>query len=140
MVERDVILAKVGSIPKRLNRIRDVTHLLPESLSDINVQDVFVLNLQRAIQSCIDLAAHVVASEGLGVPKDIKEHFLLLQNAGIITPDLADRMFKMVGFRNIAVHEYQELNIALLGAILTRHLQDIEDFYTAIVNHFRVNG
>ena len=140
MVERDVVLAKVGSIQKCLHRIRDVTHLLPESLSDINVQDVFVLNLQRAIQSCIDLAAHVVASEGLGVPRDIKEHFLLLQNASVITSDLAGRMVKMVGFMNIAVHEYQELDITLLGAILTGHLQDIEDFYTVIVNHFRVNG
>ena len=140
MVESDVVLAKVGSIQKCLHRIRDVTHLRPESLADMNVQDVFVLNLQRAVQSSIDLAAHVVASEGLGVPKDIKEHFLMLQNGGIITAHLAGRMYKMVGFRNIAVHEYQELNISLLGAILTSHLKDIEDFYTAIVTHFRING
>jgi uncharacterized protein YutE (UPF0331/DUF86 family) len=138
MVERDVVLGKVGSIQRCLKRIRDVTQLKPESLQDIDVQDVFVLNLQRAVQGAIDLASHVVASEGLGMPQDIRETFLILHRAGIIPADLSERMRKMVGFRNIAVHEYQDLDLSLLQAILVGHLRDLEEFYTLIVERFRV--
>jgi len=63
MPDRDIMISKTGSIQRCLNRIKDVTSLEPASLEDQDKQDIFILNLQRAIQACIDLAAHVV---GLG--------------------------------------------------------------------------
>jgi hypothetical protein len=54
MPDRDVVLAKTAAIQRCLSRIRDVTGLVPDSIHDVNVQDVVVLNLQRAIQSAID--------------------------------------------------------------------------------------
>ncbi|WP_337250322.1 HepT-like ribonuclease domain-containing protein [Acetomicrobium sp.] len=58
MPDKDIVLAKVATIQRCFDRIRDVTGLDPKSLEDIDKQDIFVLNLQRAIQACIDLAAH----------------------------------------------------------------------------------
>ncbi len=138
MVDADVIMAKVGVVKRCLVRIKEATGLRPESLEDITSQDVFVLNLQRAIQAAIDLAAHVVASEGYGIPQDLKDSFSLLRNAGVISPDLSSRMQKMVGFRNIAVHEYQSLNLDILKNILTTRLGDLEEFYSEVIRHFNL--
>lgn len=136
MPDKDVVLAKTASIQKCLRRIKEVTGLNPESLDEINKQDIFVLNLQRAVQSTIDLAAHVIASEGLGVPDTIRDNFLRLEQAGIIGRDLAKIMQAMVGFRNIAIHDYQAINIDILKTILGKHLKDLEEFYTVILLQF----
>ena len=138
MVDADVIMAKVGVVKRCLVRIKEVTALKPGSLENITSQDVFVLNLQRAIQATVDLAAHVVASEGYGIPQDLKDSFGLLMNAGVISADLSTRMQKMVGFRNIAVHEYQSLNLDILKNILTTRLGDLEEFYSAVIRHFNL--
>jgi uncharacterized protein YutE (UPF0331/DUF86 family) len=68
VIDRDVVLAKVAVIQRCLDRIRRVTKLDPASLADIDRQDIFVLNLQRAIQAGIDLGAHVLAAPGLAMP------------------------------------------------------------------------
>jgi len=133
--DRDVVLAKIAAIQKSLKRIKDVTGLDPERLDELDTQDIFVLNLQRAIQSAIDLATHVVASEGLGVPDTIRGNFVLLENAKIITKVLSKKMQSMVGFRNIAIHDYQSLDIEILKAILAKNLKDLEQFYTTILTH-----
>lgn len=138
MIDADVVYAKVGNIQRCLNRIRQVTGLDPARLEDIDVQDIFVLNLQRAIQSAIDLAAHSVADGGLGLPTVIKENFSLLKDAKILEASLADRMARMVGFRNIAVHDYQNLDIAVLKSILKDHLIDLEEFYRVILAYYQL--
>jgi len=138
MPDRDVVFAKVASIQKCLRRIKEVTGLKPDSLDEINVQDIFVLNLQRAVQSTIDLAAHVIASEALGIPDTVRDNFLRLEQAGIISKDLSKRMQAMVGFRNIAIHDYQAINVDVLKTILIQHLKDLEEFYTVITVYFNI--
>jgi len=136
MVDADVVTAKVNTIKRCLNRIADITGMDSAKLEDITVQEVFVLNLQRAVQACIDLAAHVIASENLGVPEDLRGNFSLLEESGIISNSLSTKMKRMVGFRNIAVHEYQNLDVDVLKSILEKNLGDFEKFYTSIINHF----
>ena len=138
MPDKDVVLAKVAAIQKCLRRIKDVTDLDPDRLDEIDAQDIFVLNLQRAIQSAIDLATHIVASEGLGIPDTIRGNFVLLEHAKIITKPLSKKMQSMVGFRNIAIHDYQALDVNILKAILSKNLKDIEQFYTAVLTHFHM--
>lgn len=139
MVDADIVYAKIGIIQRCLHRIQSVTKLDPKNLDDLNIQDVFILNLQRAAQAAIDLAAHLVACEGLGVPSDLKEHFSFLRDAGILSKEVTEQMKKMVGFRNIAVHEYQNLDINILKTILTGNLKNLENFYTSIVKHFHLS-
>ena len=138
MPDRDVVLAKVAAIQKCLRRIKDVTGLDSDRLDEIDAQEIFVLNLQRAIQSAIDLATHIVASEGLGIPDTIRGNFVLLERAKIITKPLSKKMQSMVGFRNIAIHDYQALDVDILKAILSKNLKDIEQFYTAVLTHFHM--
>ena len=133
MPDKDVVIAKVASIQRCLGRIRDVTGLDPASLDDIDIQDIFILNLQRAIQACLDLAAHVVASEGLGVPETMRGNFVLLKNKNLLSPEIASKMERMTGFRNIAILDYQALNPEILKSILSNNLKDIEEFYTQLL-------
>jgi len=136
MPDKDIILAKTAIVQRCLRRIKEVTGLDPNSLENIDKEDIFILNLQRGVQATIDLATHVVASEGLGLPETIKDNFDLLKNAGIITSNIDAKMKAMTGFRNIAIHNYQQINRNILKSILQNNLQDLEEFYTAVLKHF----
>lgn len=132
MPDMDVILAKTGNIQRCLKRIKE-TNPEPASLDDIDKQDIFVLNLQRAIEAAIDIAAHITASEGLGLASQIKDNFKFLNEAGVIDENLLKKMQSMVGFRNIAVHDYRTISIDILKSILTENLKDLEEFYIAVL-------
>ena len=136
MPDKDISMSKTAIVQRCLQRIKNVTDLDPNSLENIDKEDIFILNLQRGVQATIDLATHVVASEGLGLPETIKDNFMLLKNAGIITSEMETRMKAMTGFRNIAVHNYQQINKAILKSILENNLQDLEEFYTTVLRHF----
>ncbi|MDN5335075.1 MAG: hypothetical protein PWR02_101 [Synergistales bacterium] len=136
MPDRDVVLAKVATIRKCLDRIRDVTDLDPGKLEDIDRQDIFVLNLQRAVQACIDLASHAVAAEALGLPEKVRDNFSILREKGVVDPELASKMEKMTGFRNIAVRNYQALDLDILKSILSNNLKDLEDFSSALLHYW----
>ena len=136
MPDKDVVMAKVAIIQRCLKRIRETTDNNPDSLDNIDKQDIFVLNLQRLVQAVIDLATHIVASEGLGLPDTIKDNFRLLLEKKIVDKGLAVKMERMVGFRNIAVHDYQFINEKILKSILSKNLSDLEEFYTAVLAYF----
>jgi uncharacterized protein YutE (UPF0331/DUF86 family) len=137
MPDKDVVLAKVATIQRCLKRIKETTGLDPVSLDNIDTQDIFILNLQRAVQAAIDLATHIVASEGLGLSDTIKGNFKLLQDAGMVNKEIARKMEAMVGFRNIAIHDYEAIDKEVLKSILSGNLKDIEDFYTTLLLHFK---
>lgn len=128
MVNNDVILAKVSNIKKCLQRIKDKTNLDPSSLENIDIQDLFVLQLQRAIQAAIKIASHIVSDKNLGLASSSAENFELLATHNGLDKDLSKNLVKMVGFRNVAVHDYDNVDISILGSILTKHLKDLEDF------------
>lgn len=91
-------------------------------------QDAIVLNLQRACESSIDAAMHLVRVRRLGVPQDTREAFVLLEKAQVLDPHLADRLKKIVGFRNVAVHDYQKVNMEIVRRIVVDHLDDFLAF------------
>lgn len=130
----DVILNKPASIERCLQLIQaeyagDKKNLIANQTK----QDAIVLNLQRVCETTIDLAMYVVSQRKLGVPQDSRDAFSLLQTAGILPANLAQRMQRMVGFRNVAVHEYARLNLDVVRAIITKQLDDFRTFSSTIV-------
>src|SRR5207237_279756 len=97
-------------------------------LDEINLQDAALLNLQRACDACVGLAMRVVRLARLGVPQDSAESFALLASAGLLDEKLADRMKKMVGFRNVIVHEYQKIDLAIVRSVIERDLDEVLAF------------
>lgn len=140
MIDKDVAIAKIDSIQRCLKRIQNVTGFDPESLENLDTQEIVILNLQRAIQSAIDLAAHVVAEEGWGVPTELRENFDILADNEILDSELKQNLRKMVGFRNIAVHEYRKIDEEILKSILLNNLKDLEDFYIVIITFYSMSN
>lgn len=131
----DVILNKTATIERCLRRIHEVYDQDPENLKDFTKQDSIVLNIQRACEASIDLAMHLISDKSLGVPKSSRDGFKLLEDAGIIENDLAKTLMNMVGFRNIAVHDYQALEIEILESILNKHLGDFKKFTQIVIKN-----
>jgi uncharacterized protein YutE (UPF0331/DUF86 family) len=125
----DVRLNKAATIERCLARVREEYGPDGEGLAtDVRRQDALVLNLLRACETAIDLAMHLVRREALGVPQSSRDAFALLAEAGVIEPALAAALQRMVGFRNLAVHRYQELDLVILGRIVEDRLVDFETF------------
>lgn len=129
----DVITNKVMVIKRCMERVYEVYAGDAGNLRDFTKQDSIVLNIQRACEAAIDLAMHVVAEKRLGLPQSSREAFKLLNQNGIIDDSLALRMEAMVGFRNIAVHDYQSINLAIVEKIIEEHLKDFEVFAEKIL-------
>ncbi|MGB3680999.1 MAG: DUF86 domain-containing protein [Rubrobacteraceae bacterium] len=131
----EVVLNKAAVIERCLKRINEEYENHEGGLeTDYTRQDAIVLNLLRASEAAIDLAMHTTRVGKLGVPQESRESFALLERAGWIEPDLSRRMQAMVGFRNVAVHDYQKLSLEVVKSILENHLDDFRTFSSAIVS------
>lgn len=129
----EVILNKAAVIERCLTRIAEEYDGNEDALfTDFTRQDAIVLNLQRACEASIDLAMHATRKRQLGLPQDARDAFTLLERAHVLPHAIADRMRAMVGFRNIAVHQYQDLDLQVLRAILDHRLQDFLAFVRAV--------
>ena len=124
----DVALNKIQTIERCLRRVAEEYGDDADSLQNFTKQDSMILNIQRACEAALDLAMHVVAERGLGLPQSSREAFSLLQKNGLLEPDLTKRLQAMVGFRNIAVHDYQAINLAIVQAIIENNLADLRQF------------
>jgi uncharacterized protein YutE (UPF0331/DUF86 family) len=125
----DVVLNKAAIIERCVRRVRDLYANDDANLfEDMTRQDAIVLNLQRACEATIDLAMHLVRRQRLGVPQESREAFSLLAEAGALDPTLAATLARMVGFRNLAVHEYQALQLPIVSAIIRERLADLLEF------------
>ncbi|MCL6626657.1 type VII toxin-antitoxin system HepT family RNase toxin [Alicyclobacillus shizuokensis] len=128
MTADNVILNKVQTIRRCIKRILEEYDGNRDNLNNITKQDAIVLNLQRACEACIDLAMHVISVRNLGLPQSSREAFELLEESGVLHHALAKNLKAMVGFRNIAVHDYQSLNISIVESIIERHLDDFRTY------------
>jgi uncharacterized protein YutE (UPF0331/DUF86 family) len=132
-MDRDILSAKIETLRRCVQRIKDKT---PASasllLEDYDLQDIICINLERAVQTCVDLAAHIIAESDLPAFGSMAESFEQLQKLNMISDELAYRMKKAVGFRNVAVHAYQAINWEMVYAIITTRLSDFTDFAKAV--------
>lgn len=128
----DIMYNKSEIIRRCLQRVDEEYENSPDNLLNYTKQDSIILNIQRACEAAIDLAMHLVAEGKLGLPQNSRDAFELLHSHGIIDKQLAKRLQAMVGFRNIAVHDYQVINLVILQTIIDKHLGDLEVFVDAV--------
>lgn len=129
----DVIINKAAIVDRCLKRIAEESNKNADFKKNYTKQDSIILNLLRACEACIDMSMHIIRKKNLGIPQSAKEAFSLLEEANIITEDLSIKMQHMSGFRNIAVHEYQKLDIAVVESILDKNLVDFETFTNTLL-------
>jgi uncharacterized protein YutE (UPF0331/DUF86 family) len=131
-----VVAAKLAVVDRCIARIEDVQAGQNRVLLPVDVEDITALNLQRAVQAAIDLATHVVSTESYGTPDSTADAFALLERHGVIDSDLAGRLRRMVGFRNIAIHDYQSVDPAIVESIVEQRLGDLRALGARIVEAF----
>lgn len=130
----DVILHKAAIIERCVKRVHEeyIGHE-DELITNFTRQDSVILNIQRACEASIGLALHLVRKKKIGLPRDSREAFGLLLSDGLISKELSENLQKMVGFRNIAVHDYQELDVNILRNLIEHRLGDLLDFSKILV-------
>jgi uncharacterized protein YutE (UPF0331/DUF86 family) len=133
----DVVLHKAQIIERALARV-NATYLAHAATLDHNLdaQDVIILNLQRACEASIDLAMHIVRIKGVGLPKESRDAFSLLVQNKIIAHEMAERLKRMVSFRNIVVHDYRALDWTIVRAIVEKDVLDVAEFSRQMVKKY----
>ena len=128
-----MIIAKAASVRVHLDRIAARAGAdLQVFMSDLDRQDVVSFNLHLAVENCIDIAAHIISENGWGVPGSASEMFYLLEDRGLLDPELTERMIKAVGLRNLIVHEYGKIDLNLLFATVRNNLNDLNSYLSNI--------
>jgi len=130
----DVLLGKAAIIERCLQRIdEEYRGHEAEFATNFTRQDSILLNLQRACEASIDAAMHLVRRNRLGIPTESRQAFAQLVQASLLDRELGKHLEGMVGFRNIAVHNYRELDLDVIRSILNDRLGDLKAFSECLV-------
>ena len=129
MAADNVVLNKAATMERCIRRVLEEYQGFEKEFSNnFTKQDSVILNLERLCQAAIDLAAHLVRTNKFGIPQDNRELFQLLEQNRLISNKLSRNLQAMVGFRNLAVHDYQELNLDIVQGIIKNNLIDFREF------------
>ncbi len=134
MENKSIIMNKYESIERCLKRVREEYAEDSSNLNNYLKSDAIVLNLQRACELVLDIAAYIVSNRKLGLPQSKKDLFEMLLKNNLIDEQTYKNMCGMIGFRNIAVHDYQEIDEKILVDVIENHLDDLTKFATDMLN------
>lgn len=133
MTDPELIAKKLAFIETCVRELRTLAR--PERIAqDVREQRFVEHTLQLAIQAALDVGSHIVSDERLGEPDTSRDVFRLLGRAGILDADLAERLERMAGFRNVVVHLYQEVDLGIVRDVVENHLDDLLQFAATIRN------
>lgn len=137
MVSIEKIVRKFEALDEYLSVLRGIGTTPAENF----VHDKVLIGsaryyLQVSVESCLDVANHVIASERLRAPKDYADSFSVLEENGLFSRELCLRLRQMAKFRNRLVHLYGEIDDLKMHKIINNDLKDIESFRTLIVKRY----
>ena len=128
-MDREVVEQKLESLRRCLRRIETKCPTDAATLvADIDLQDIISLNLSRAVQISVDIGAHLIAGMEVPPPDTMGQTFDLLAQEGMLNNALASSLKKAVGFRNVAVHNYENINWDIVHSLVKYHLADFSVF------------
>jgi uncharacterized protein YutE (UPF0331/DUF86 family) len=129
MVDRNVVAAKLIQLAQRLERIRQRTPASAAELAaDADRMDLIAFNLMLAVQSCLDIASHIISDEGWIPPLTLGEAFVRLGEHGVIAPQAAAALKDAAGLRNVIAHGYVGVNTSMLYKAATTGVSDLDAF------------
>jgi uncharacterized protein YutE (UPF0331/DUF86 family) len=134
-MEPEILLAKMESLSRCIHRVESRRpDTLEELIDNLDTQDIIVINLERAVQLCVDSGLHILSSESMSSVESMADVFLQLSLKKIIAEKLALNLISAVGFRKIAVHEYRAIDWNIVWAIINHNLQDFREFQKAVLD------
>ena len=140
MIDRNLILSKASKVETCLKRIRKKTpEVLEQFLDDLDRQEIILFNLQMAIQNCIDIAAHIVSDQEMGVAGSTNEMFYMLQDNEYLDLNLTEKMVAAVGFRNLVVHEYEVVDLKRVYQFIQKDIFDLENYLKTLLRKCKID-
>jgi len=138
LVDRATILRKISDLERYYDQIREFSGLAIEDYqSNWKTQRVIERTLQMMIENCADIANHIISDSGMRVPSSYADTFKVLLENNVIDSELFTIMEKMAKFRNIVVHQYEEVDAEIVLSILKKHLKDFEKFRDAVLKYLK---
>ena len=132
-MDKEVLETKLEALIRCVHRIKDQNiSTLKELEENLDKQEIIILNLQRAVQICVDIGNHILLDYKTPTPSTMAETFKYLAQNNLISKDNADDLSHAVGLRNIAVHQYEDIDCKIIFSIITSHLDDFKTFAGAI--------
>lgn len=128
--------SKIAAIVRCVERARTEFAMAGDSFKvNFTHQDAAVLNILRGCEAAVDLANMLIRKKRLGLPAEMKDSFTLLDRSGFIPSNLSRQLQNMVGFRNIAVHQYKDLDLDVVEDVIRNRLDDLLLFVETIRTH-----
>lgn len=135
MVDRERVEQRLMKLENAVRKLREIAgNSWEEYNRDEGLRDRAERNLHIAAQACIDIANHIIADQGLKTPQSYTDSFVVLMEEGIIPFELAAKMKKIAGFRNILVHDYLEID----HKMVFNSLSDLNDFKVFAENVYKL--
>jgi uncharacterized protein YutE (UPF0331/DUF86 family) len=135
VVDKTLILRKLAELEEYLEQVKEYTGITAERYSkDWKAQRIVERTLQMMIETCADVAGHIISDKGFRVPATYADAFRVLYENGILNKDLFETMEKMAKFRNIIVHHYDKVDTEIVIGILKKDLKDFSAYKVAIIN------
>lgn len=137
-MDREIVEQKLESLRRCLRRIETKCPADAEALAtDFDLQDIVSLNLSRAVQLSVDIGAHLISGMDVAAPDTMGQTFDILAQENVVSSALAVNLKRAVGFRNIAVHNYEAINWHIVHSIAKNHLADFSEFAKNVVAQLR---
>ena len=135
MVDKTLILRKLAKLEEYLGQVKEYASITVDRYSkDWKAQRVVERTLQMMIETCADIAGHIISDKGYRVPATYADTFKVLYENGLLNKELFETMEKVAKFRNIIVHHYDKVDTEIVVGILKKYLKDFFAYKDAIIN------
>lgn len=128
-LDRTVLAERAATVERHLARVAE---RLPKDASGLkpatDISDAVILHLWQAVQIVIDLALSACLHFNLGTPTGYADAFRRLAEDGFIVPDLADRLARAAGFRNVVAHAYESIDMRVVHRAASEGPADLRAF------------
>jgi len=134
MVDKPLILRKLSELDQYYKQIKEYEKITVAQYSgDWKIQRIIERTLQMMIETCVDIAGHIIADQRYRVPKSYSDAFKVLRDEKIVSDRLFNALEKMAKFRNIVVHHYDKIDAEIVVGILKKDLKDFIGYKDTIV-------
>jgi uncharacterized protein YutE (UPF0331/DUF86 family) len=138
MVEKSLIYRKLDDLRTYRTQVGEYSGITPgEYSSDWKMQRIVERTLQIMIETCVDISNHIISDEGYRAPRSIADTFVILSESNLLSKELCDTLVKMAKFRNVVVHQYDEVDVEIVVSILRKHLEVFDGFEMEIRKYLR---
>ena len=138
MVDETLILRKLSELDDYYRQIKEYNKITVAQYSDDwKTQRIIERTLQMMIETCVDIASHIISDKEYRVPKSYSDTFKVLHEENIVISNLFNSLNKMAKFRNIVVHHYDSVDAEIVVGILKRDLKDFMGYKDAIISFIK---